>query len=34
MSSPQMTHCSVGERAIDVPGVSRIGEADAEKRNL
>ncbi len=34
MSAPLMPLFSVGEGAIDVPNVSRIGGADAEKRTL
>jgi hypothetical protein len=34
MSSPLMPLFSVDERTTDVSSISRIGEADAEKRNL
>jgi hypothetical protein len=34
MNSPLMSLISVDEWTTDVPSVSRIGETDAEKRNL
>jgi hypothetical protein len=34
MRSPLMPPFSVSKRTLDVTSVSRIGEADTEKRNL